>query len=143
MAVAKRFEVYQDPDVLRQPLGTTAYGPRYMQSSHMVKIYSLKRIRPKSYNLQTVGPFSNQLWSRDLGLLALASSCSSSLVTVSFRDQLGLSYQLNPYVTPYSLDDTDSFTFQSHFSRAFLLPRTVLEMQAAATWYTAYEFRSI
>jgi hypothetical protein len=124
MAVAKRFEVYRESDILRHPLRAEAYGPVCTQSLHAVKIYSREKGQFESYSLQTVIPFSSQLWSKDLGLLI-----SSSSPPVSFRERLGFSYQLNPYVTPYSLNGTDLFTFQSPFRRVFLLPQAFLGMQ--------------
>jgi hypothetical protein len=67
MAVGKRFEVYQESDDLRHPSGAEAYNPLNAQSAQTVKIYSLNGTQSKNVNNYIVRPFSDQLWSRDLG----------------------------------------------------------------------------
>lgn len=137
MAVGKRFEVYRESDALRYPLGREAYNPLNVQSAQTVEIYSLKGTRFKNVNNYIVRSFSDQLWSRDLGLLAASS------LPVSFRERPRFSYKFNPYAMPYSLDGAALITIQSPFQYVFLLPRALLERQDIATWYKAYKFRYI
>jgi hypothetical protein len=131
MAVGKRFEVYQESDDLGHPSGAEAYNPLNAQWAQTVKIYSLNGTQSTNINNYIVRPFSDQLWSRDLGLLA---SSSSSSLPVSFRERPGLSYKFNPYAIPYSLDGAGLITIQSPFQHVFLLPRALLETQETATW---------
>lgn len=119
MAVGKRFEVYQESDDIRHQARTKAYNLVNMQSSHTVKIYSLKGIRSKSFNTYVAEPSSDQLWSRDLGLF---TSSFFSPLSVSLKEQRGLSYQFNPYTIPYSLGGTGSIIIPWPFQHVFLLP---------------------
>ena len=134
MAVGKRFEVYQESHNLPQLSGTDAYNPISTRSSHTVKIYSLKGTRCKIFNNYMDRPFSDQLWSQGLGLLA-----SSFSLPILFRERLRLSHQLNPYTIPYSLNGTNPISIQSTFQHLPLMPEALLQKQKTVTSFTAYD----
>lgn len=135
MAVVKHFEFYQEPDNLPHLSRTETYNPINMQSSHIVKLYSLKGARSRTLNTYIDRPFSGQLWSRDLGLTA-----SSFCLPVSFRERFGLSYRFNPCTISYSPDGTDSILIQLTFQNVFLMPRALPQKQETVMSYTAYDW---